>query len=260
MRGIFSAIMAIVLTLAFPAYAELRVHFLDVGEADCTIIQCDGECMIIDGGNADDSALVYTYLKDLPGVDVLTAVIATHPHEDHIGGLTGAMHVCRAKALYSPVNAWPAINRFEMLLRCADMQGITVTVPKAGAGFTLGGAKVTFLNPSRAHDDLNNDSIVVRLEYGSRAFLFAADAEAEAEADMLASGLDLRADVLRVGHHGSSSSTSGAFLKAVKPGVAIISVGADNDHNHPSDKVLEPVRPWRARAAHRSLRHRCLRV
>lgn len=220
-----------------PVSGSFAVHYLDVGQADAALILCDGKVMMIDGGNAADSSFVYSYLKNTMGISHIDVMIATHPHEDHIGGLSGALNACTVGTVYSPVTQWDT-KVFANLIKYADKRSVSLTVPKVGESFTLGQAKVTFLSPAKAYEETNDLSIVVRVEYGGTSFLFTGDAEWEPEHDMISSGRTLRSTVLKVGHHGSSSSTSYVFLREVMPEYAIISVGRDNTYGHPTETVL----------------------
>ena len=224
------------------AYADLDVYFLDVGEGDAAIVVCDGEAMLIDGGDPDDSRLVYTYLKDVLGIKTINCIIATHPHSDHIGGIPGAMNACWVEKIYSPVTSddTPAFTDLE---KYAELQGIAVEPAPVNTTFFLGQCRIKVLGPQRSdYEDMNDMSIVVKLIYGDTSFLFMGDAESAAETDLLETGFDLKSDVLKVGHHGSSFSTGTAFLKAVSPEYSVISTGAGNKNNHPSKWVLDRLR------------------
>lgn len=216
----------------------LTVRFLDVGQADSALIRCGDDAMLIDGGNVADSSLVASVLQS-EGLDTLDVVAATHAHEDHVGGLSGALNVCTAQRVIAPVTQYYS-QAFSDFVRYTEAQGLSVEVPAAGDTFSLGGAQVTVLGPVREYDDTNNTSLVLRVDFGSTSFLFTGDMERNAEEDLLAHwGEDaLRADVLKTGHHGSDTSTSYPFLRAVMPQIAVISVGAGNSYGHPDDAVL----------------------
>lgn len=216
----------------------LEVHFIDVGQADSILVIAPGrKSMLIDGGNTADGDLVTSYIKE-QGIGRLDIVIGTHPHEDHIGGLGTVIRAFDIGRIYTP-NAANTIGAFKDMLLALQDKGLTVTVPAAGDTFDLGGARCTVLAPNGSnYRNLNNYSIVLKLEYGSTSFLFTGDAEALSEKEMLEKNYDLKADVLKVAHHGSTSSTSPAFLKAVSPKYAVISVGKDNQFGEPDSIIL----------------------
>lgn len=219
----------------------LEIHFIDVGQADAAIILCDGEVLMIDGGNAKDSSLIYSYLTKTLGLEHIDYMIATHPHEDHIGGLAGALNACSVSQIYSPVTEYDS-DAFQALLKYAGRQGVELAVPEAGDVFYVGIASVQFISPSRVYENENDLSLVVRIVYGNTSFLFTGDAEWDAEHDMVDSGYELSADLLKVGHHGSDSSSSYVFLREVMPTYAVISVGEDNTYGHPTEDVLSRLR------------------
>ena len=179
--------------------------------------------MLIDGGNVDDGQLVVSYLEQ-QGVEELKAVICTHAHEDHVGGLPAVLAVYPTRAVYSPTTTY-ASKCFDDFMRYVDQQRLTVTLPVPGDGFDLGDARVTILGPVKDYPDTNNTSIVTRVDYGETSFLFTGDMEQEAENDLIDAGANLRCDVLKVGHHGSNTSSGYRFLYEVEPTYGVISVG-----------------------------------
>ena len=239
MKKIISILISFVLCIGV-ALADLEVHFLDVGQADSILVLCDGEAMLIDGGNRGDSSMVYAYLKE-QGVDHLEFIIATHAHEDHVGGLSGALNAATAGTAFCPVDKYStkAFNNFAKYL---DAQGIGITIPSPGDAFTLGGAECVVLGPLDSKADENNISLVIRLVYGGVSFLFTGDAEREAELLMLDAGYDMTSAVLKVGHHGSDTSTTYPFLREVMPQYAVISVGKGNSYGNPSEATLSKLR------------------
>lgn len=219
-----------------PAGSGLTVHFLDVGQADSILLECGGQYMLIDGGNVDDGQFVVSYLEKA-GVEELSYVVCTHAHEDHVGGLASVLAVFPAQTVFSPTTTY-ASRCFDDFLYYVDQQRIEITIPAPGDTFTLGQAEVTVLGPVKSYAETNDTSIVLRVEYGSNSFLFTGDMESLAENDMLDHGAYVQADVLKAGHHGSSSSTSYRFLYEVNPTYTVISCGIDNSYGHPHDEVV----------------------
>ena len=218
---------------------SFSVHYIDVGQADCALIECDGKYMLIDGGNAEDSSLVVSYLQK-QGVEELEAVVCSHAHEDHVGGLPGVLAVFPTKAVYAPTKTYSS-KVFDKFLYYTDQQGLDVTIPAPGDQFTLGDALVMILGPVKSYADPNNTSIVMMIDFHGKRFLFTGDMETEAENDMLdywGEYFTWSSDVLKVGHHGSDTSTSYRFLRAVMPTYGIISVGEGNSYGHPNETPL----------------------
>ncbi len=216
----------------------LEVHFIDVGQADSILVRQGGAAMLIDAGNNPDGPDVVSYLRS-QGVTQLDTVVGTHPHEDHIGGLDTVLYAFDTDRIIMPKVAHTTMT-FEDVVDAIEAKNLQVTTPVPGKTFALGDANCTVLAPQQhAYDDLNNYSVVLRVTFGGTAFLFTGDAEALSEQEMLSGGQNLRADVLKVGHHGSGSSTTAAFLRTVSPSVAVISVGAGNDYGHPAAAVVK---------------------
>lgn len=227
-------------TPQLPQSDGLTVHFIDVGQADATLLQCDGENMLIDGGNVDDGQLVVSYLQD-HGVEDLAYVVGTHAHEDHIGGLAAVLANYPAEYVFSPVEEYET-KCFEDFSSYTYAQGLELLLPEPGSVWYLGDAKITVLGPVEDYDDTNNTSIVLRVDYGETAFLFTGDAEDDAEHDMLDAGANVAAAVLKVGHHGSNTSTCYRWLYEVAPVYGVISCGTDNDYGHPHEEPLSRLR------------------
>ena len=219
---------------------SFQVHFIDVGQADAALIVCDGHAMLIDGGNAEDSDLVYSYLER-HGVKHLDYMVASHAQEDHIGGLSGALNYATVGTAFCPVTEYSS-KVFQSMVKYLDDQEKVLTVPEPGERFTLGSAWVEILGPVKEYDDTNDTSIVLRIDYGETSFLFTGDMETGAEQDLMESGADVRATVLKAGHHGSDTSTSYQFLREVMPKYTVISVGEGNSYGHPSEEVLSRFR------------------
>ena len=216
-----------------------EVHFINVGQGDSALILCDGHAMLIDGGEKENSDLLYSYLKK-HGVQELDYIVCSHPHKDHIGGLAGALNYAKVQMAFCPVKKYDS-KGFENFKKYLKKQGVSITVPEAGDVFPLGSAVCTVLGPVKAAKG-NNNSLVIRIEYGDTSFLFSGDAEYEEEHDILATGCELKSTVLKVGHHGSEDATSYQYLYEVDPQYAVISVGDDNSYNHPNENTLSRLR------------------
>lgn len=245
-KRLFALLLILALLLAgcaTPAQVDgegLEVHFLDVGQADCALVLCDGKALLIDGGNREDSQLVVSYLQQ-QGVQELEAVVCSHAHEDHVGGLPGVLAVYPTAAVYAPTRTY-ASKVFEDFLYYTDQQGLEVTIPAPGDAIALGQAQVTILGPVKSYAETNDTSLILRLDYGENSFLFTGDQEQAAETDLLdhwqsRPGM-LDVDVLKVGHHGSDTSTGYRFLLETSPEYGVISVGRDNSYGHPHEEPL----------------------
>ena len=217
---------------------EISVHFIDVGQADSTLIECNEHYILIDGGNTADSDIIYSVLEKA-GVDTLDLLIVTHAHEDHVGGIPAAFeYVHEIKEVLCSVTESDCYN-FDVFKERAEAHG-GIKIPSVGDEYVLGGAVVKILGLNGGNNDnVNDQSIIVRIDYKDVSFLLTGDAEKTAEATLLESGADLDVDVRKVGHHGSGTSSSQVFLDAVTPKYAIISVGAANDYDHPPAGILE---------------------
>lgn len=222
------------------AASSFQIDFINVGQGDASLIQCDGHYMLIDGGDNKQSSLIYAYLKQR-SINYLDYVIATHADADHVGGLSGALNYAAVGTAYCSVTTSDT-KAFQNFTKYLNIQGKSITVPKAGDTFNLGSAKVTILGPLKSSSEANDNSIVLRIVYGNTSFIFTGDAEADEEADIVDSGYTLESTVLKVGHHGSKSSTGYRFLRAVSPKYAVISVGNGNSYGHPTEKVLSRLR------------------
>lgn len=219
--------------------SELTVHFIDVGQADAAILQCDDDTMIIDGGNVADSSLIVAYLKKL-NIDNIDYMICTHAHEDHVGGLSAPLSVMPVGAVYAPATESDSKAYQTFKQKVADTN-TEIMHPINYETFPLGSAKVEILASPTNTDNLNNTSIILKVTHGNKSFLFTGDAEREEEQTLLYKGL-LKSDVLKVGYHGSDTSTSYPFLREVMPEYAVISVGKGNSYGHPTEAVLSRLR------------------
>ena len=223
-----------------PTNSSFEIHFIDVGQADAALVLCDGKAMLIDGGNAEDSNLLYSYLKK-NNISHLDYVIGTHAHEDHIGGLAGALNYASVGTAYCPVKSYDT-KAFGNFVSALSKHGVSITVPSKGNSFTLGSATCSILAINTDNSDPNNTSIVLRIVYGETSFLFTGDAERVVEQAILNGGANIKSTVLKVGHHGSESSTSYVWLREVMPQYAVISVGKENSYGHPTEEVLSRLR------------------
>ena len=220
-----------------------EVHFLDTGQSDCILILTEESTVLIDAGTSDQSGVITDYL-DAQGVETIDLLIATHPHADHIGAMTDVLQDFEVKEFLMPDipdEFQPTTRLWEKLLTAVDEEGCAVTTAAPGREYSLGGGCVlTVLGPVGDYgDDYNNWSVVTRLVCGETSFLFMGDAEKDAENDIMSTGAELDSDVLKVGHHGSSTSSGKDFVAAVSPDDAVILCGAGNDYGHPHPETTE---------------------
>lgn len=214
---------------------SLAVHFLDVGQGDAMLLVDNNETMLIDGGNPEFGDEILDYLADL-GITQLDYVVATHNHNDHAGGLTDVVARLDVGHLYLTNSAETTVSK--NLIAAAQSKNIPISTPSPGTAISFGNSIINFLGPLNVHEDVNDDSIVMKVTHGDHRFLLTGDMEEAAEKEMLAQNLDLEADVLKVGHHGSYSSTGYLFLRTVNPRYAVISCGVNNDYGHPHEETL----------------------
>lgn len=221
---------------------EFTIQFLDVGQADAALITCDGQTLMIDGGNAADSSFIYSYLKS-NNISNIDYMICTHPHEDHAGGLAGALNAATVGIAYAPFANYDN-DTFNAFTKYLGKQGKSVTVPHHGDTFNVGSAKVTFVGPvyPELATDVNDTSIMAKIQYGNTSFLFTGDAGVDEELEILGTGYDVTADVLKVGHHGAADSTCATFLNRVNPKYAVISCGSNNSYGHPKSSVIDELK------------------
>lgn len=222
---------------------DLQIHFIDVGQGDSILIRSDGHNILIDAGENDKGQAVVSYLES-QGVKTLDLVIGTHPHSDHIGGLDVVINEMDVKQVLMPSlkkSVVPTTKTYRDLLTSIQNKNLTATTSKPGQTYTFGKGVLTVLGPVEDYDDLNDTSLVARFDYGEHSFLFTGDMEKGAEQDLLASGADVSAEVLKLGHHGSSTSSSKAFYEAVAPSYCIASCGEDNEYGHPHKETLQRV-------------------
>lgn len=220
---------------------DLEIHFIDVGQADSILIVQGEHNMLIDAGTNDAAQTVVDYINT-QGIENFDYVIGTHPHEDHIGGLDNVITNFNIDTLLFP-KATSNTKTFRDVVSAANEKGLKFTVPKVGSTYKLGDATFEVLAPnSEKYESTNNYSIVIKMTYGDNKFVFTGDAETLSENEILANNVDLSADLLKIGHHGSYTSTGARFLEAVNPKHAVISVGKDNSYNHPAKSVMERLK------------------
>ena len=220
---------------------QILVSFIDVGQGDSILVRSNSHAVLIDGGERAQDRALLRYLRN-SGVRRLDYVIATHPHEDHIGGLITVLGRLDIGRVVMP-DVTHTSYAFRDFLAVIDNNDIPVTFPNPGDTLRAGIIEFTVIGPPNPHPgpaaNLNNASVVLRLAHGQTSFLFTGDAEHELEQWMVNSGANLSSDVLNVGHHGSSTSTSEAFLDAVNPMAAVISLAAGNQYGHPHREVTD---------------------
>lgn len=225
----------------------VSVHFIDVGQGDCELVELpENKYMLIDAGDNGSEERVLSYL-DKEGVEKIDYLVATHPHADHIGGMEEVIRKYDIGEIYMPRKESTSAT-FERMLDAIDEKNLSIHTAEAGKNiFEYSGVRADFLAPQKDYDDLNNVSAVVKLKVKDKSFLFMGDAESKSEMDILASGEDVSCDVLKVGHHGSSTSSNESFLKKANPEYAVISCGKDNKYGHPHEETLEKLKQIHAK-------------
>jgi competence protein ComEC len=224
---------------------NMSVHFIDVGQGDSIYIKApNGEDIIIDGGNKDGSDVV-TYLKKQK-VDDIEIMIATHPDADHIGGLDEVLAAYKVEQIYAP-KVSHTTEAYKDFLNAVKKEKVKIQTAKSGVELKIKDVTAKFVAPVKEYGkDLNNWSAVLHVTYGKNTFLFTGDAEEKSEKDMINSKQKIKAEVLKVGHHGAKETTTDSFLKTVQPKYAVISVGAKNSYKHPTNEVLNRLKKVKA--------------
>lgn len=227
--------------------AEFQVHVIDVGQADSILVIADGEAMLIDAAETGNAGTICEYLRKC-GVKSLKYAVATHMHADHIGGFPGVLEEFKAETVLEPVYAdslVPTTRVYERYLDAVEANSKTYHAAEAGETFALGGAKITVVGPvSKETDDMNNTSLVLRVDYDEASCLFTGDMETPEEESIIRSGAKLNVDFLKVGHHGAATSSGRNFLAMVMPQYAVISCGVDNDYGHPAESTMERLKKF----------------
>ncbi len=219
---------------------KMEVHYIDVGQGDATLVTCDGHAMLIDAGDYSKGTAIQNYLQKQK-IKKLDYLILTHPDSDHIGGAPVIITKFEIGRVF--VSNYEKDNKtYQKLIQALDNKRLKYTTPETGTQYALGTAKITILAPNNVYDNPNDASVALMLQNGKNKFLFTGDAGEDAEQDILETDIDLSADVYKAGHHGSSTSTSQDFFKAVSPSCAVISCGEDNSYGHPHAETLNTFR------------------
>lgn len=218
------------------ADSKLQIYYFDVGQADSILVIADNQTMLIDAGNNEDGPLLVGYIQGL-GITKIDYLVGTHPHEDHIGGLDDIINNFEIGKIYMP-DATTTTSTFQSVLEAISAKGLSITRCEIGSTFGLGDGICTIMSvENEEQSNLNLNSIVIHLAYGEKTFLFMGDAEKEIEEKISWP----KVDVLKVGHHGSDTSSTEKFINAVKPESAIISVGTNNTYSHPAQSTLDTL-------------------
>lgn len=215
------------------------VHFIDVGQGDSILVESNGKYMLVDAGEEDKGSVVTRYLKDR-GVNDIDYVVATHPHSDHIGGMDDVINGFDVKNIIMP-DDYAGTKCFENMLDAVEENNVNAITGKAGYTFELGDFKCNILGPVNIEEDANNNSVVMKLVLGNDSILLTGDCSRGEEEDIINNNSDISADVIKVGHHGSSTSSSDEFIRKTDPEIAVISCGKDNDYGHPHKKTVETL-------------------
>lgn len=222
---------------------KIYVHYIDVGQGDSILVQVNNKNLLIDSGPKSDKYKLLDYLDSLD-IHKIDYVLATHPHEDHIGNMSSLIKKYEISHFYAP-KVESTTKSFESMVEALKSKKLKINIIKKGTdSINLGsGTRVTVFSPiETSYDNLNNYSPVIKIEYGNSSFLFTGDAEKEIEIKLISNSEDINADILKVGHHGSSTSSSEEFIKKVNPSIAVISVGEDNTYDHPTDITLSHLK------------------
>jgi competence protein ComEC len=217
------------------------VYYLDAGQGDCTLIICDDEVLMIDSSTTNQFYNIKKHLFSLE-IDTIDYLLITHQHDDHLGSATKIINHYSVSNIMMPCLSYDNYVdslSYDDLINAISIRNINHQSVSAGDSFVLGSAIVEILAPMKQDDNINNMSLVIKITYGNTSFLFTGDGEKEVEKQLLRANIDVSADVLRVGHHGSKTSSTDAFLTAVNPDFAIISCGMDNNYGHPNSETIK---------------------
>ena len=227
---------------SIPNY-DFMIHYIDVGQGDSALVQSNNKNLLIDSGPPESSDSLVKYLKSF-GVKKLDFVIATHPHADHIGGMQSILKEFNVSYFCAP-KVTENTDIFKNMIKALKEENTSINTLSYSNyhPIDLGeNTKVEIYSPlNEEYDNINNYSPLLRISYGETSFLFTGDAEADVEMEVLKLNKDLKSDVLKVGHHGSITSTTDSFIKEVSPSIAIISSSLDNSYGHPSPQILNKL-------------------
>lgn len=221
---------------------NVKIHYIDVGQGDSTLIQVRDKNILIDAGPRSSAEDLVKYLKDI-NIQKLDYVIATHPHEDHIGGMVSIIKTFKIGEFYAPKKT-ATTKTFENMIKELQNKKLKIQVAKAGNEISLNSnSKLEFLAPNNSdYEEINDYSAVTKLTYEDNSFIFMGDAERLSEKEILQKGSNVKAQVIKLGHHGSSTSSSKEFLDKVDPKYAIISCGKNNDYGHPHKETINELK------------------
>lgn len=220
---------------------KMYVSFIDVGQGNCTLLRCGGKAILVDSGEVGAAQTVINYIKNL-GIDELNCVLVTHPHTDHMGAMTKILYEFKIDDLIMPEipeEIIPTNKTYEKFLTAVSDNAGDVIAAKPGETYSYGEMKLEIFAPLRDYDNLNDMSAVSRISYGDTSVMFTGDATTTVEKDLLKKNINYSATVLNVGHHGSKTSSSEAWLRAVNPKYAVICCGVNNDYGHPHSLITK---------------------
>lgn len=220
---------------------KMYVSFIDVGQGNCTLLRCGGKAILVDSGEVGAAQTVINYIKNL-GIDELNCVLVTHPHTDHMGAMTKILYEFKIDDLIMPEipeEIIPTNKTYEKFLTAVSDNAGNVIAAKPGETYSYGEITLEIFAPLRDYDNLNDMSAVSRISYGDTSVMFTGDATTTVEKDLLKKNIDYSATVLNVGHHGSKTSSSEAWLRAVNPKYAVICCGENNDYGHPHSVITK---------------------
>lgn len=222
---------------------QMKVHFIDVGQGNCTLIQANGANILIDAGENDQGEKVVRYLQQ-QGVTQIDYAVGTHPHSDHIGGMDVVINQIPVSNIILPelkASLTPTTRTYEDLITAIQTQGVTVLKANLGDIYEIGGGTMKILGPTGDYDDLNEISVGVKYSFGNRSILITGDMEKKGEQGLVASGEDLSADIYLLGHHGSRTSNSEEMLDLIRAKYFVAEMGYNNEYGHPHQEVLDRV-------------------